>query len=145
MPGFVNVPVPLDRVQEVYALLARQPAKRLSGDWAADGGTESWGPVLLERMFLESSSAMRRILLSIAHASPRWVTTGEIAGATGLTARQVVASLGPFGKRVRGRYGMNRWPFEAREFVDAGAFKYSMPSETAGMISTLAAHAEQLG
>lgn len=145
MPEFVNVPVPLERVQEVYALLARQSAKRLSGDWAAVGSSESWSQVLVERMFLESSSAMRRILHSIAQASPRWVTTGDIAGVTGLTARQVVASLGPFGKRVRGRYGMRTWPFEAREFADAGVVKYFMSPETASRIAALAAQAEGLG
>jgi hypothetical protein len=94
-------------------------------------------------MFNESSDAMRRILSAIAHGAPGWVTTKDIAVAAGLTARQVVASLGPFEKRVRGRYAMSHWPFEAREFVDAGIFKYSMSSEIADRIILLAAHADQ--
>jgi len=146
MPDFVSIPVPVDRVQEVYELLARPRLKRLSGDRVvADGHSEVWSQPLIDRMFLESSEAMRRILCTIAKSSPRWVTTNDIADAAGLTARQVVASLGPFEKRVRGRYGMSRWPFEAREFVDAGIFKYSMSPETANRILGLTAQLDEQG
>jgi len=146
MPDFVSVPVPVDRVQEVYELLAQPRFGRLSGHRVvADDQSEVWSQPLIDRMFLESSEAMRRILLAIAQASPRWVTTNDIAGSSGLTARQVVASLGPFKKRVRGRYGMSRWPFEAREFVDAGIFKYSMSPETASQILGLTAQLDEQG
>jgi len=111
---------------------------------AAWGGqSEVWTASLLDRMFTESSSAMRRILLAIAEVSPRWVTTKDIAATSGLTSRQVVASLGPFEKRVRGRYAMRSWPFEARQFVDLGIFKYSMSPETADRIITLTSHVRQ--
>jgi hypothetical protein len=145
MPEFVNIPVPVERVQEVYELLARPAASRTAlGPQVTDNGyPEGWSQAMIERMFIESSSAMRRILYSIAERSPSWVTTGEIGAASGLSSRQVIASLGPFEKRVRGRYGMNRWPFEAREFVDAGIFKYSMSEGTAAGILTLMAHVEE--
>ena len=71
------------------------------------------------------------------------MTTGEIAEASGLTGRQVVASLGPFEKRGRGRYGMNQWPFTARQFVDPGILKYSMSPEVATRVLQLAAQAEK--
>jgi hypothetical protein len=138
MPDFVTLPVPVNRVQEVYELLARQPSKTPIGPQITENGyPEGWSQAMIDRMFVESSSAMRRILCSIAERSPKWVTTGEIGIASDLSARQVVASLGPFEKRVRGRYGMNRWPFEAREFVDAGLFKYSMSEGTAEGILAL--------
>lgn len=138
MPEFVSVPVPVERVQEVYELLARQPARVSRGRSATeDGYAEGWSQALIDRMFVESSDAMRRILNAIAQKSPGWVTTGEIAEASGLTSRQVVAALGPFEKRVRGRYGMSHWPFESREFVDAGILKYSMTPETATRITEL--------
>ena len=144
MSEFVSVPVPVDRVQEVYELLARRPSRRTSGHRSTENGDgEVWSRPLIDRMFVESSEAMRRILSAIAQASPGWVTTKDIAVASGLSARQVVASLGPFEKRVRGRYGMNRWPFEAREFVDAAIFKYSMSPETANRIRELMAQAEE--
>jgi hypothetical protein len=102
-----------------------------------DGHPVGWTGALIDRMFIESSAAMRRILLAIAESSPRFVTTAQIGEAAGLSVRQVVASFGPFEKRVRGRYGMALWPFEAREFVDAGIFKYSMSPETANRIIDL--------
>ncbi|PKQ21337.1 MAG: hypothetical protein CVT66_00645 [Actinobacteria bacterium HGW-Actinobacteria-6] len=144
MPEFVSVPVPADRVKEVYELLSREPFRPLTARPAVGvGNSEVWTEPLIDRMFIESSSAMRRILLAIAEESPRWVTTNHIGIASGLTVRQVVASLGPFEKRVRGRYAMSSWPFEARQFVDAGIFKYSMSPETAERIVTLTAQVRQ--
>ncbi len=143
MTDFVSVPVPLDRVQEVYELLARRPIRpTVGGVETEDGYEEGWNRALLDRMFLESSSAMRQILHAIAERSPAWVTTAEIAEASGLTARQVVASFGPFEKRVRGRYGSSRWPFKTREFVDAGVFKYCMSVATASRIIALTSEVE---
>ncbi|MGB4593980.1 MAG: hypothetical protein WBI63_09440 [Coriobacteriia bacterium] len=144
MPDLVNVPVPVERLQEVYAVLARDPAKPLvSHEVLESGYPAGWSKALIDRMFVESSSAMRRILTAIARRSPSWVTTGDIADASGLTNRQVIASLGPFEKRVRGRYGMSHWPFAAREFVDAGILKYSMSSEVAKQVLELAAQVEE--
>jgi hypothetical protein len=144
MPEFVSVQVPVERVQEVYELLGRPPARPAVAHHVTEGGYPAgWSRHALDRMFVESSDAMRRILLAIAGQSPRWVTTAEIAASSDLTSRQVVASFGPFEKRVRGRYGMSLWPFEAREFVDAGIFKYSMSPQTAERILELAAQVEQ--
>jgi hypothetical protein len=143
MPEFVSVPVPLERVQEVYELLARQPSRLTAGQLVTEEGyEEGWNRELLDRMFHESSSAMRRILCVIAERSPAWVTTAEIAEASGLTSRQVVASFGPFEKRVRGRYGLSRWPFKTREFVDAGMFKYCMSPETSDRVIALRSEVE---
>jgi hypothetical protein len=142
MPEYVSVPVPVERVQEVYELLARQPSRPPVGSVTTeDGYAEGWNQALLDRMFLESSAAMRRILYAIAERSPAWVTTDEIAEASELTARQVVASFGPFGKRIRGRYWMSHWPFETREFVDAGVSKYRMSPETSNRTIALMSEA----
>jgi len=143
MPEVVNVPVPVDRLQEVYALLARGPSPAPPDHQVLEEGYPAgWSEALVDRMFVESSGAMRRILTAIAQSSPGWVTTGEIADACGLTARQVIASLGPFEKRIRGRYAMSQWPFAAREFVDAGILKYSMSPEVAAHVRGLAAQVE---
>jgi hypothetical protein len=132
MPEFVSVQVPVERVQDVYELLGRRPSRTAPVHQVSeDGYPAGWNRALIDRMFIESSDAMRRILLAIARQSPGFVTTAQIAAAADLTARQVVASFGPFEKRIRGRYGMSLWPFETREFVDAGLFKYSMTPTTA--------------
>jgi len=146
MPELVHVPVPVERLQEVYALLARAPHQSsTSHEVLEEGYPAGWTKPLMERMFTESSSAMRRILTAIAQSSPSWVSTGEIAEACGVTTRQVIASLGPFEKRVRGRYAMSRWPFAAREFVDAGILKYSMSPEVAAQVQGLAVQVEDAG
>ena len=145
MPDTVLVPVPVDRLQEVYEVLARRPAGSLVAHATDDGYPHGWSRSLIDRMFVESSSAMRRILCSVARRAPGWITTPEMADASGLTARQVVASLGPFGKRVRGRYGMSEWPFAAREFVDEGIMKYSMVPVVAARTLELAAELEMHG
>jgi hypothetical protein len=138
MPEFVSVQVPVDRVQEVYELLGRKPTRpSFVHRLADDGHPEGWNEALIDRMFIESSNAMRNILGVLADKSPTFVSTAQIATAAGLTVRQVVASLGPFEKRVRGRYGMALWPFEARDFVDAGIVKYSMSPKTAARILVL--------
>jgi hypothetical protein len=138
MPEFVSVQVPVDRVQEVYELLGRKPARpSFVHRLADDGHPEGWTEALVDRMFIESSSAMRTTLGVLADKSPAFVSTAQIAEAAGLTVRQVVASFGPFEKRVRGRYGMALWPFETREFVDTGVIKYSMSPATAARIRLL--------
>ena len=141
MPEFVNVPVPVERVLEVYALLARQTVFPTVA--TKEGYPEGWSQDLIYRMFIESSGAMKRILVAIAQAAPGWSTTEEVARAAGLTVRQAVASLGPFEKRVRGRYRMTRWPFAARDFVDRGIVKYSMSVQTAERILELEAQLEE--
>jgi len=142
MPEMVHVPVPVDRLQEVYEVLARRPVGSPANDVSEGGYPKAWSQELIDRMFIESSSAMRRILCALAQRSPGWVTTGEIAEASRLTARQVVASLGPFEKRCRGRYGMSERPFAAREFVDEGILKYSMSPSVASRTLELAVQAE---
>ena len=144
MPDLVHVPVPVERLQEVYAVLAREPAKSsISYQVLEEGYPAGWTQALMDRMLVESSNAMRRILTAIAQRSPSWVTTVDIADASGLTTRQVIASLGPFEKRVSGRYQMSHWPFAAREFVDAGILKYSMSPEVAKHVLELAEQVEQ--
>lgn len=145
MPEMVNVPVPVERLQEVYELLAKRPAVPSVVPVTQDGYPSGWSQALVDRMFVESSSAMRRILCSVAHKAPAWITTGEIAEASDLTVRQVIASLGPFEKRVRGRYAMSQWPFAARDFVDEGILKYSMSPEVATRIIELAVEMETHG
>jgi hypothetical protein len=141
---FVSIPVPAERVQEVYELLARPPARPpVVASLSEDGYPEGWSGALMDTMFVESSGPMRRILCAIAQESPGWVTTARIAEMSTMSARQVVASLGPFEKRCRGRYGMSHWPFMAREFIDEGILKYSMSTETARRILELNAEFQE--
>lgn len=160
MTEFVNIPVPVDRAQEVYELLAKKKGGSNDsaqtsavvglgpGDEGFDpfaGGFDPladefdpyvsrspWTDELLDRMAVDSSPNMRNILGVIADHSPSWVTTGQIADEIdGLTARQVASAFGPFQRRVTNRYKMKALPFEARFFSDEGLYRYSMPGEIA--------------
>lgn len=142
MTEMVHVPVPVDRLQEVYELLARRPVGSLVKVVSEGDYPNGWSQELIDRMYIESSSAMRRILNALAQRPAAWVTTAQIAEATRLTVRQVVAALGPFEKRCRGRYGMSERPFAAREFVDEGILKYSMSPGVANAILELAVHVD---
>ncbi len=138
----VHVPVPVNRLQEVYELLAKRPVGPQVGHVTEEGYPPGWSQALVERMYVESSSTMRGILRVLAEGASEWITTGELASVSGLTSRQVAAALGPFGKRIRGRYGMTAWPFSAREFVDQGIMKYSMSPVVAARILELATEVE---
>ena len=138
----VHVPVPVDRLQEVYELLAKRPADSSVVQVTEEGYPFGWSKALVDRMYVESSSSMRAVLRALANGAPGWITTNEIASAAGTTPRQVAAALGPFGKRVRGRYGKNEWPFASREFVDEGIMKYSMSPAVATTVLGLAAELE---
>lgn len=140
MTEFVSVPVPVDRVQEVYELLARPKVAVNNPHWTAPqssddenpyADTSEWPDKLLDRLVEESSPVMRGILGVMADRSPEWVTTADIAKETELQPRQVVAALGPFFKRVRGRYSKENPPFGSREFSADGLYRFSMPRENA--------------
>ena len=94
MPDMVHVPVPVDGLQEVYEVLARRPAAPSAVHVTDDGYPYGWSRELFDRMFVESSSAMRRVHHGRGFHVLRWVNTVEIADASGLTARQMVARSG---------------------------------------------------
>jgi hypothetical protein len=56
---FVNIPVPVDRVDEVYALLARQPR-------AAGALEPARVPALVAQAYRQTSDVMRRFLDALA-------------------------------------------------------------------------------
>jgi hypothetical protein len=127
MPEFVNIPVPVDRVQDVYELLARKKTSFNNPDWKgpnADDGV--WSDAQLNRLCVESSPKTRSILGAIAGFGDHWLSTDQIGSEAKLDSTQVVALLGPLFKRVRGRYGMENPPFESRKYTEGG-YRYSMP------------------
>lgn len=121
MPDFINVPVPADRVQEVYALLASPPAAPTPAAPPVDeaGG---WDAALLTRMYEESADPMRRLLKFVAAAGGAEVSTNEIAEALDLPkgASSVAGMAGAVGRRVNSRYGMDGLPWATRwRYIDA--------------------------
>jgi len=117
---FVNVPVPAERVQEVYSLLAQQPAGGSSRP-SVGGADAGWTEALVVRMFKESADPMQHMLRMLADADGAEVSTNEIAAKLDLPkgAASVAGMAGAIGRRVNSRYSMDGLPWTSRwRYVD---------------------------
>lgn len=117
---FVSLPVPANRVQEVYALLA-QPAASAGAAPSPAGAGHGWTEDLVRRMYTESADQMRQMLKLLAEAKGKEVSTNEIAEALHLAkgAKSVAGMAGAIGRRVSSRYGMEALPWDTRwRYID---------------------------
>lgn len=136
---FISIPVPRDRVQEVYELLAR-PKSPSDGEPA--GPVASVLPIAadsatVERAYRESPPAMRLVFEYLASKPGVKIPMTELASNIARHPHQVAGVLGAFGRRWKGRYhgGKNTpWPFEARWSFEQNLMIYSMPADVAKII-----------
>lgn len=126
--GFVNVPVPTERVQEVYALLARPPGE------LPESPERGWTSSDIRRMFRESPETMKSFLLHLARNAGDDFLASEMASAIGRERRQLAGALGAFSRRLSQRYGRKTWPFDANWNHEAGMVSYSMSANVAEVI-----------
>ena len=108
---FVKVPVPVDRLQEVFALLA---ASRVAGERSvtvgrgavptAETDVASIDVERIARAYRESSDAMKKALDHMADHAGHVIRMEELAGSVGYSAAQMRGTLGSFGNRWRNRY-----------------------------------------
>ena len=106
-PGFVKVPVPVDRLGEVYALLARARSDELGSRTAADEPSvvvPSIDTETIARAYRESSDAMQKALDHMADHAGQVIRMEELAGSVGYSAAQMRGTLGSFGNRWKNRY-----------------------------------------
>lgn len=98
--GFVYVPVPQERVAEVYELLAGEPKG------AADVGVDRQRLRLLERIYRESDVGLRSLLRYLSKRPERPVTTTKVAKDLELPrgASSLAGMLGAFARRSQNRY-----------------------------------------
>lgn len=117
---FVMVPVPVSRVQEVYALLGQSPGSpRATESHTHD--EDNWTADLVRRMFKESADSMQQMLRLLADADGDEVSTNEIARRLDLPkgAMSVAGMAGALARRVSSRYGMPGTPWTTRwHFID---------------------------
>jgi hypothetical protein len=128
MVEFVHVPVPAERVQEVYELLARRPEE------AAVNGSRGWSRDNLLRAYRESPEAMKKAFDYLADHAGQEVTTDELAAAIGVTRSQLAGVIGAFGRRKKNRYGQENLPFRAVWSAGAGMSVYEMSPAVATVI-----------
>jgi uncharacterized protein DUF6416 len=128
---YVQVPVPVDRVQEVYGLLAK-PAR--AGAPQTKNGAAEWAKDGIVRMYRESPEPMRAALDYLAANPGREVSSDEMANAVGQSPKQWSGVLGAFGHRLSSRYRWTQWPFERRWSTSANRTVYAMTAEVAEII-----------
>ena len=129
----VNVLVPRRFLAQVYGLVAklasenewgvssaessRDSGKELGIETSSTAIAEGWSPALLRRMVNESSPALLRILEVLADQPESWLSTGDLAVAMGKSkddSKAVGGTVSALGRRIKGRYRLNTFPFERR-------------------------------
>ncbi len=74
---------------------------------------QSWPPELLQRVYEESSPAMRTVLEYLAARPDTWVPYGELNEAISSEGDRNIGKLGSTLSSLTKRYGTN-WPFDKR-------------------------------
>ena len=134
---YISMPIPVDRVQEVYELLARPRGESPQPSSQPSNGGDGLDPVLIERAYRESPDAMRKVFDHLAANAGQDVVTQELGDAVGYTAHQMAGTLGAFGRRWKNRYHGGKaakWPFSARWDYGTGNAVYNMDPEVALVI-----------
>ncbi len=142
---FISIPVPVDRVQEVYELLARPKAqppetkKAWGEEVAPDSGLSDTDRDILVRAYRESQETMRAVFKYLAERAGHGVLMTELAAAVGRTPRQMSGAFGAFGRRFANRYGKDgaKWPFAAYWDYERNMMTYRLSPEAAEVVKKL--------
>ena len=139
---YINLPVPADRIQEVYELLARP--KGSTAPAAATPVTGQGGAVepaldtaVLARAYRESPDTMKKVFDHLADNADHIVPMEDLAQAVGYHPHQMAGALGAFGRRWKNRYHKGedvKWPFKAWWDFDRNTMVYKMSAEAAEVI-----------
>jgi hypothetical protein len=136
---FIMVPVPRERVQDVYRLLAAEPTQSatVAGAIARDDEGVPWSDGEIARAYRESPERMKRFLDYLVSVAGQPATAGETAKAVGYSRQQQAGMLGAFGHRVKGRYGRSTWFFDASWSDQHHAWIYTMGDAAAQVLRDL--------
>lgn len=109
--NFINVPVPAERVEEVFALLAK-PRPAGQGASPPTGspppvveGELPWDAENVRRFYKESSPNMQTFLKLLAEKAPGTVSSIEAGKDLPKGAQSVAGMLGAAGRRALNRHG----------------------------------------
>ena len=150
--GFVMVPVPAERVLEIYELLGRPEGSGVGGQGANTPSRLQRGRVrdqglsgpdvdrdLVIRMYTESLNQQhRRLIEYLADNAGEWIRTKDIAEALALKkgTRSLAGMLGAFGRRASHRYD-SRWPFAAKRNLEDRGWMLRMDTDVAAVIKEI--------
>lgn len=128
----VMVPVPLDRLQEVFTLLGSAPGSTTSTPAPAPApasaaaeddeySSERWGDIPLRQLYVQSNEQQRRVLDFLAAHPDQEVTSRQIADALKLDkgAKSLSGIFGGMAKRALNRHGEDSLPWDQfGRFID---------------------------
>jgi hypothetical protein len=138
--GFVYVPVPTARVQEVYDLLAspeRSPHRSILDHGDAEEFSTNWDDEMLARMYRESGAPLRAFLERLADSAGTFIGANELV--RGLDLKNGVVALGgmlgALGNRCHSRYEREA-PYltEWRETESGWERTYCLDPEVASVV-----------
>ena len=139
MSEFIMVPVPEERVTEVYALLGQASVSDAAP--TQDGEqrlSAEWSDAEIQRCYRESSDKMKLVLEFLAKNPNQPIHSDKLYAEIEYSAHQFAGAMGAFGRRVKNRYSKAVWFFEARWDPEAGMAVYNMPDDVASIISAMA-------
>ena len=127
MSNFVMVPVPEERVQDVYALLGK-PAESESRRPSPDESqlSDEWSKDEIVRAYRESPATIKQMLRRLAEDSGTWISSDKLYRPLGYSSHQFAGMMGAFGRRVKNRYSKSEWFFEYRWDDKVGMVVYRM-------------------
>jgi hypothetical protein len=137
MTEYMNVPVPTDRLQDVYELLARVPEPAAAVSLTEDQDPRlpaGWSAFDIVRAYRESPDTMKTVLAHLSERPGVAVSGGELAGLIPYTRPQFAGTLGAFGRRIKNRYSKTTWPIEAEANSADDEWHYRMSQGVAELI-----------
>jgi hypothetical protein len=128
MENVVMVPVPLNRLTEVYRLLGSPSA---AGVLAVDTEADAWTEEMVARAYRESAERMRKVFDTLMADPDRRFSASELAKILGISQSQIRGVLGAFGNRVKSRYKLATWPIDSRYSETESTSYFWMTSDQA--------------
>lgn len=127
--SYVYVPVPADRLEEVFRFLAG-----LNNGESERADLEA----LVRRIYRESDEQFRYLLLLLADRPNQPLSTEEVAEALDLErgTASLAGMLGAFGRRSNNRYD-SFWPFERLYNPSAEESELTMSEQVAALIRSI--------
>jgi len=125
------VPVPIDRLSEVFRLLGQPAVEVVGSSSTADTiAFRPWTQERISRLGAEVTNPNVRALLDLCAARPNeFVTIREIEAKTGAAQPTVRAALAGFTMFVKSRFRAKNWPLEWD--FSTGMTRYKMTTEIA--------------
>jgi hypothetical protein len=142
MTDFVMVPVPSDRVLEVYALLATDPASHLEANGTGPlspasselPSSDAWNYEMIELLMREASNGVRLMFDYLSDRPDQEIPADDLAAGIDRTRDQLNGILGVFGRNVINKYQLDTWPFRAMRSGSDQTMVYVMTEEVAEMV-----------